>query len=71
MKTFEFWRQRGSGLIFAIMLEDGIVAGCCGPLDRGDVDEDDLARCDFTPERAEWIEAHREEFDLYATSASV
>jgi len=70
MRTYEFWREHGSGSVFAIALEDGVVAGSCGPLDHDEVDEDLLARYPYTAGRAEWVEAHRGEFDLYAAPAS-
>lgn len=70
MKTFEFWRERESGLIFAIALEDGVVVGSSGPVEHGDVDDDLLARYGYDAARAPWIEAHREELDLYAPPVS-
>jgi hypothetical protein len=70
MRTYEFWCEHGSGSIFAIALEDGVVVGSCGPLDHGEIDEALLARYPYTAGRAEWIEAHREEFGLHAAPAS-
>ena len=69
VKTYEFWRERSSGSVLAVVLEDGVVAGSCGPLDRADIDEDALPRLRYSAERAPWIEAHRDEFDLYAPLA--
>ncbi len=65
MKTFEFWRDRESGLIFAIALEDGVVAGSCGPVVYEEVDDELLERFAYGAGRAPWIEAHRDQFDLY------
>jgi hypothetical protein len=65
MKTFEYWRERESGEVWAVELLDGVVAGCCGPLGPGELDERFLATFDYAPERAAWTETHREAFDLF------
>ena len=41
VKTYEFWRERSSGSVLAVVLEDGVVAGSCGPLEWADIDEED------------------------------
>jgi hypothetical protein len=69
MRQWEFWRERSTGRIFAVALEDGAVTGCCGPLHPNDVDEDFLPTFDYTAERAAWLDEHREELDLYLTTA--
>jgi len=65
MKEHEFWRSRDEGHVFAVELVDGVVAGTCGPLEAGDVDERFLATFDYSDERGAWLEEHRDEFDLY------
>ena len=64
MKEHEFWRERATGQVWAIELRDGAVGGCCGPLDRSELEEQFLRSFDYSPARAAWIEEHREEFDL-------
>lgn len=39
MKTYEFWRERRTGEVWAIELLEGAVVGCCGPLDHSELDE--------------------------------
>ena len=65
MKTYEFWRERGTGEIWAVELLDGVVVGCCGPLTRSEVEERFLRTFDYSPARAAWVEAHRDAFDLH------
>lgn len=65
MKTYEFWRERRTGEVWAIELVEGAVVGCCGPLDHGDLDQEFLGAFDYSSERAAWVEAHRDAFDLY------
>lgn len=64
MKEYEFWRERATGEIWAIQLSDGAVSGCCGPLQRSEVDESFLDALDYAPDRAGWVDAHRDAFDL-------
>jgi len=66
VKEHEFWRGRGDGHVYAVELVDGVVSGMCGPLDPGDVDDRFLATFDYASDRADWVEQHREEFDLHA-----
>jgi hypothetical protein len=65
MKGHEFWRERASGEVWAIELVDGVVAGCCGPLEHNELEEGFLETFDYTAERSSWVEAHRADFDLY------
>jgi hypothetical protein len=65
MKTYEFWRERRTGEVWAIELLEGAVVGCCGPLDYSELDEKFLEAFDYSADRAAWIEAHRGAFDLY------
>ena len=69
MRTHELWRERLTGEVWAIELREGMVTGCLGPLAHEDVDHDLLDRYDYTGERADWIEQHRGEFDLYGPVA--
>jgi hypothetical protein len=64
MKTYEFWRERATGRLWAVELRDGVVVGCCGPLHRSDVEAQFLPTLDYSPERAGLMEADREAFDL-------
>jgi hypothetical protein len=66
MKTYEFWREGGTGKIWAVELLEGIVVGCCGPLDHSELEEQFLETFDYSEERAPWVEGHRDAFDLYA-----
>jgi hypothetical protein len=66
MKTYEYWRERDTGEVWAVKLLDGVVTGCCGPLDPSELEEQFLRTFDYSAERAAWTEAHRDAFDLYA-----
>lgn len=65
MKQREFWRERSSGRLYAIELEDGLVSRSCGPLTVSETDDRFLPTFDYTPERASWLEKHRDAFDLF------
>ena len=65
MKTYEFWRERGTGYVWAVELLEGVVVGACGPLEHSERDEEFLETFDYATGRAAWIEAHRDAFDLY------
>jgi hypothetical protein len=65
MKTYEFWRERGTGEVWAIELLEGAVVGCCGPLDQSEIEEQFLPTFDYSPERAAWTEERRDLFDLH------
>jgi CBS domain-containing protein len=71
MKEHEFWRAKDDGHVYAVELVDGVVAGTCGPLDAGEIDERFLATFDYAPDREAWIEHHRELFDLVDTVAGI
>jgi hypothetical protein len=61
MKTHEFCRERRTDEIWAIEFLEGVVVGCCGPLDHSEIDD----AFDYSPDRTAWIEAHRGSFDVY------
>lgn len=69
MRTHEFWRERATGQVWAIELREGLVIGSFGPLAHGEIDDTLLARFDYDRDDAEWVEAHRDEFDLYVAAA--
>ena len=65
MKTYEFWRERASGEVWAVELLMGVVVGTCGPLDHSEIEEEFLDALDYTAERSTWIETRRDAFDPY------
>jgi CBS domain-containing protein len=65
MKEYEFWRDRESGRLYAVVLEDGLVSGSCGPLTASEARERFLSTFDYSPDEAAWFEQHREGFDLH------
>jgi len=65
MKTYEFWRERETGDVWAVELLEGVVVGLCGPLHHSEVDEGFLETFGYSTERAAWVEQHRDAFDLY------
>jgi hypothetical protein len=67
MKEREFWRERATGRVFAVELDEGVVSGCCGPLDVSDVEDEFLPTFDYEHEQGAWLERHREEFELHRT----
>jgi hypothetical protein len=69
MRQREFWRERSSGHIYAVALEDGGVVAWCGPLHMSEVEDEFLPTFRYTAERAAWLDRHREEFDLFVTTA--
>lgn len=69
LKAHEFWRERSSGRVYAVQLVDGLVTGCCGPLDMSEIDDEFLPTFDYSEERAGWLEQHREEFELFRVTA--
>jgi hypothetical protein len=69
MKSYEFWRERATGEVWAIELVEGIVGGCCGPLDQSEIEEQFLKTFDYSPRRAAWVDAHRDAFGLYSAVA--
>ena len=64
MRTYEFWRERSTGDIWAVEFDDGIVAACAGPLHPRDIDPQYLDGYDYSRAEAARLEAAREEFDL-------
>jgi hypothetical protein len=65
MRTYEYWRERETGHVWAVELSEGVVVGCCGPLHPSELEERFLPTLDYSPERAAWTEAHRDAFDLF------
>jgi len=65
MEIYEFWRDRSTRHVFAIRLRDGAVTGVCGPLDVSEIEAEFLDALDYETDRAEWLDAHRDEFELY------
>jgi hypothetical protein len=65
MRTYEFWRRRETGEIWAVELAEGVVVGCCGPLHSSDVDESFLPTFDYSHEDAAWVEEHRDAYHLH------
>jgi hypothetical protein len=65
--TYEFWRHRTTGEVFAVKLLDGIVVASCGPLHRDDVDAGFLPTLDYTEKDAGAIESAREAYAPLAT----
>jgi hypothetical protein len=66
MKEREFWRDRATGRVYAIELEDGVVTGSCGPLAASEIEERFLTSFDYSASDASRLEANRERFDLYS-----
>ncbi|MGZ4431307.1 MAG: hypothetical protein ACXVYV_06630 [Gaiellales bacterium] len=64
MTTHEFWRERATGHIWAVELDDGLVSACCGPLGHDDVDERFLDAFEYSPQEAPAVERRRDEFEL-------
>ena len=64
MTTYELWRERENGAVWAVQFREGAVVGCSGPLDLLDRGTRDLSGLDYSPERAEWTDQHRDGFDL-------
>lgn len=67
MITHEFWRDTTTGHLWAVELQDGVIAGCCGPLDWSEIDDRFLDSFDYTPSLVAWMEASREQFELHAS----
>ncbi|HVP74593.1 MAG TPA: hypothetical protein VMS63_01125 [Gaiellaceae bacterium] len=65
MRMQELWRDHVTGQVWAIELRDGLVTGCFGPLEHADVNPEMLHRYDYSGDHAEWVEQHRDRFDLY------
>ena len=64
MTEYEFWRERETHEVWAIEFVDGVVTGLCGPLPHCDIDEAFLDSFAYSPERAAWVEEHRDAFEL-------
>jgi hypothetical protein len=65
MRTHEFWRERKTGLIWAVALTDGVVVGRCGPLTWSEVDDRFLPTFNYVGESAAEVEANRESYELF------
>jgi CBS domain-containing protein len=66
MKDREFWQNRENGRLYAVELEDGMVTGTCGPLTASEIEERFLTAFDYSVQDADWLEQHRDQFDLYS-----
>ncbi len=64
MKTYEFWREKGTGDVWAVELTDGVVTGAAGPLHWSEIKLAYLHGYDYSPTEAVRVEAVREEFEL-------
>jgi hypothetical protein len=61
---YEFWREKATGEVWAIELEEGIVVGGSGPLHSSEVDPAFLREgYEYLAEQAVSVEARREEFE--------
>jgi hypothetical protein len=67
MKEHEFWRERFTGRVYAIELEDGVVTGWCGPLTRSKIDDERLESFHYSARGADWLERNRQVFELHRT----
>jgi hypothetical protein len=65
MNSYEYWRDRTTGHVLAVKLHDGVVVGCCGPFTRTQLEERFLPTLDYGPEQADWVDAHRDQYDPY------
>jgi len=66
MNSYELWRERGNGEVWAMQLLDGVVVGCCGPLALRNRETSYLSSLEYSARRAPWVEAHRDAFDVAA-----
>ncbi|MEZ5102386.1 MAG: hypothetical protein R3C15_21805 [Thermoleophilia bacterium] len=62
---YEFWRDRKSGEVWAIELEDGRVRGVAGPIDPKLASYATLGAADYRPDEAQRIDHARESFALH------
>jgi hypothetical protein len=64
MRATEFWRERETGEIWAVELEDGLVTGCHGPLHWSEVNPTFLREgYDYAADEARELEERRAEFE--------
>jgi hypothetical protein len=59
---YEFWRNRATGEIWAVRLDDGDVDGAFGPLSGRQIDRSCLPVYDYAD--GSFIQRHRERFAL-------
>ena len=71
MKTYEFWRDTGTGEVWAVELADGVVFRCYGPLHWSEISPSFLRLYDYSAEEAPRIEERREEFEFLDERAVV
>ena len=64
MRTFELWRDRRSGEVWAVRLVEGVVEGCSGPLRPRDRDPRYLDGLDYSVQHADRFERERAEFEV-------
>jgi [lysine-biosynthesis-protein LysW]--L-2-aminoadipate ligase len=65
MRTYEFWREREHGSLWAVALREGVVVGCCGPLTRSEIEERFLPTFDYSAERGAVVETSRDRYELF------
>ncbi len=63
METYEFWRDRESGDLWAVVLRGGIVVASHGPLHWSEITPSYLTGYDYLPDEAASIEARRDDFE--------
>lgn len=56
MTTHELWRERPTGHMRAVELDDGLVSACCEELGHDDIE--------YPPQEAPAFERRRDEFEL-------
>ena len=62
-ERYEFWIHMRWGKTWAVRLDErGLVAGCCGPLDRRELRRARLPQLVYDPDPAEWFDRHAGEF---------
>jgi hypothetical protein len=72
VRTYEFWRERASGEVWAIELLDGIVVGSCGPLHWSEINPSFLrSGYEYAPDEGAALEGRREEFEPLDEAAVV
>lgn len=66
-RTYAFWLHNKSGCLYAIRQEDGVVTGCCGPVNFIHADRSRLEDYHYedTLEDAFWVQDNEAGFSLY------